>query len=75
MKQLMVNINVYWPIIVHLYCMTSFFIRHYKLLLRKFKSADKKRSSIELITFVINSQFVWNWILSNLDGIFSMLCK
>ena len=26
------NINVYWPIIGHLYCMTSFFIRHNFLL-------------------------------------------
>ena len=36
----MVNYNVYWPIIGHLYCMTSIFIRHYKLLnpcLVKFK--------------------------------------
>ena len=26
--------NVYWPIIGYLYCMTSFFVRHYKLLLK-----------------------------------------
>ena len=29
---LQVNIYVYWPIIGNLYCMTSFFIRHYFLL-------------------------------------------
>ena len=28
----LVNIKVYWPIIGHLYCMTSLFIRHCKLL-------------------------------------------
>ena len=28
-----VNYNVYWPIIGHFYCMSSFFIRLYKLLL------------------------------------------
>ena len=27
----LVNYNVYWPIIGNLYCMTSFFTRHYKL--------------------------------------------
>ena len=29
------NYNVYWPIIGHLYCMASFFIRHYTLFLFK----------------------------------------
>ena len=29
----LVNHNIYWPIIGYLHCMTSFFIRHYKLLL------------------------------------------
>ena len=28
----LVNKNVYWPIIGHLYCITSFFNRHFKLL-------------------------------------------
>ena len=28
----LVNSNVYWPVIGHLCCMASFFIRHYKLL-------------------------------------------
>ena len=27
----LVNCNVYWPIIGHLFCMTSFFIGHYTL--------------------------------------------
>ena len=31
--QLLVISSVYWPIIGHLYCMTSFFYRHYKQLL------------------------------------------
>ena len=28
----LVNYNIYWPIIGHLYCMTSYFIGHYMLI-------------------------------------------
>ena len=49
----LVNYNVYWPIIGHLHCMTSFFIRHYKLLpspqLSQFFCIPSKRLWIETI--------------------------
>ena len=35
----LVDYNVYWPIIGHLYCTTSFFIRHCKLVLERYFDA------------------------------------
>ena len=42
----LVNVNDYWPIIGHLYCMTSFFIRQYKLLHKT--SLDLLKASMQM---------------------------
>ena len=52
----LVNQNVYWPIIGHLYCKTSFFIRHFTLFLLNYQTRpvwlDSSETTVSVTKFI-----------------------